>query len=276
MNSATTARNPAIVVVGGAALALLAACSTGGGAATTPTTPSSSSSTAAASPTATAPTSTAPTPMTMTPMSPETPVDAAPAASSGVPAGAGAATTVDLDGDGAPDTLWLAQVDGKRELGVVTTSHGATSVEFTSAAPQSATASAAVLASGAPVVFLDTGRSVQLFDYRVEGPALVPVNGVAGGQYSFSLGFTDYGTGLTCEQQADGLHLFGENATSGTGGTWTVERTEVTVSAEHSIAENGAKTTVATGLAQDDPRVQAAHGTTCGDVTTAQVALEPA
>ena len=272
MNSATTARRPAIVVVGGAALALLAACSTGGGAATTPTTPSSSSSTAAASPTvtaptSTAPTSTAPTPMTMTPMSPETPVDA--------PAGAGTATTVDLDGDGAPDTLWLAQVDGKRELGVVTTSHGATSVEFTSAAPQSATASAAVLASGAPVVFLDTGRSVQLYDYRVEGSALVPVNGVTGGQYSFSLGFTDYGTGLTCEQQADGLHLFGENATSGTGGTWTVERTEVTVSAEHSVAENGAKNTVATGLAQDDPRVQAAHGTTCGDVPTAQVAAEP-
>jgi hypothetical protein len=265
MNSATTARRPATVVVGGLALALVAACSTGGGAATTtPTT----SSTAAASPTATAPTS---TPMTMTPMSPETPVDAP----VDVPAGAGTATTVDLDGDGAPDTLWLAQVDGKRELGVVTTSHGATSVEFTSAAPQSATASAAVLASGAPVVFLDTGRSVQLYDYRVEGSALVPVNGVTGGQYSFSLGFTDHGTGLTCEQQADGLHLFGENATSGTGGTWTVERTEVTVSAEHSIAENGAKTIVGTELAQDDPRVQSAHGTTCGDVPTAQVATEP-
>ena len=269
MNSTTTARHPAIVVVGGAALALLTACSTGGGAATTPTAAATTTSAAAASPTATAPTH---TPMTMTPMGPETPADAP----AGVPVGAGTATTVDLDGDGAPDTLWLAEVDGKRELGVVTTSHGATSVEFTSAAPQSATASAAVLASGAPVVFLDTGRSVQLYDYRVENSGLVPVDGVTGGQYSFSLGLTDHGTGLTCEQRADGLHLFGENATSGTGGTWTVERTEVTVSAEHSVAENGARTTVATGLAQDDPRVQAAHGTTCGDVTTAQVALEPA
>jgi hypothetical protein len=187
------------------------------------------------------------------------------AATTGIPAGAGTATTVDLDGDGKPDTLWLADVDGRRELGVTTTSHGTSVVDFTSAAPQAASASAAVLASGAPVVFLDTGRSVQLYVYRVEGPSLGVVRGVTGEPYSFSLGFTDYGTGLVCAPQSDGLHLFGENAVSGSGNTFTVTRTEVTVSAEHSLAQNGDRTTVGTGLAADDPRVQAAHGTTCGD-----------
>ena len=148
-------------------------------------------------------------------------------------------------------------------------------MEYSSAAPQSASASAAVLASGAPVVFLNTGRSVQLYDYRVENPGLVAVDGVTGGQYSFSLGFTDYGTGLACERQADGLHLFGENATSDAGQLWTVRRTEVTVSAEHSVAQNGQPETVGTGLASDDPRVQAAHGATCGDVSASGLAEEP-
>ncbi|NAZ75278.1 hypothetical protein GTQ99_07550, partial [Kineococcus sp. T13] len=194
-----------------------------------------------------------------------------------VPAGAGSATTVDLDGDGRPDALWLADVGGRRELGVSTTGHGTSSVAFTSAAPQRASASAAVLASGAPVVLLDTGRSVQLYAYRAEGPALVPVRDARGEQYSFSLGSTPYGTGLTCLAQPDGLHLYGEDATSDAAGTsWSVTRTEVTVSAEHSRADDGASTTVGTGLAADDPAVRAARGTTCGDVPTSAVALEPA
>jgi hypothetical protein len=230
----------------------LAACGTGGAASPATTTTTTAASSAATTTTAT----------TADPT--QAPAD--------IPAGAGTVTTVDLDGDGAPDTLWLADVDGARELGVATTGHGTQSVEFTSAAPQSAVASAAVLASGAPVVFLNTGRSVQLYVYRVENPGLVPVDGVTGGQYSFSLGFTDYGTGLTCEELPDGLHLYGENATADAAGTWTVERTEVTVSAEHSVAQNGDPETVGTGLANDDPVVEAARGTTCGD---AALAAEP-
>lgn len=198
----------------------------------------------------------------------------APAAGGGIPAGAGTATTVDLDGDGTPDTLWLADVGGARTLGVTTTSHGTSSIVFTSAAPQSASASAAVLASGAPVVLLDTGRSVQVYGYRVEGPGLVPVPNPEGVQYSFSLGFTDHGTGLSCRPASDGLHLFGENATSDAAGTaWTVTRTEVHVDVNRPRAANGATTTVGTGLSADDPAVQEARGTTCG--TGAAVAAEP-
>ncbi|MEZ0163389.1 hypothetical protein AB2L27_01270 [Kineococcus sp. LSe6-4] len=205
---------------------------------------------------------------TSTPASPSSTGAAAPGSpgpTAGVPDGAGSATTVDLDGDGRPDTVWLAgDAEGHRNLGVTTTSHGTVFTGFTSAAPQTASASAAVLASGAPVVLLDTGRSVELYVYRVEGPSLGPVRGVEGDPYSFSLGFTPYGTGLTCEAQGDGLHLYGENAVAD-GDAFTVTRTEVHVSAEHSVAQNGEQTTVGTGLSADDPVVKAAHGTTCGD-----------
>lgn len=268
MTSVTTARRTRTLVLGGAALALLtAACAGGATGSPAPTTSASAPASSSAPAPATAPPGATPAVSPTSVPAPNPPA--------GVPAGAGTATTVDLDGDGAPDTLWLAEVGGQRELGVVTTSHGGSAVEFSSADPQAATASAAVLASGAPVVFLDTGRSVHLYAYRVEGPGLVPVDGVTGGQYSFSLGFTGYGTGLTCEQQADGLHLFGENATADAAGTWTVQRTEVVVSAERSRATNGAVTTLGTALAQDDPRVQAAHGATCGDVADPARAEEP-
>lgn len=202
------------------------------------------------------------------------PSPAAPAAGEGIPAGAGTATTVDLDGDGRPDVLWLADVDGARTLGVTTTAHGTSSVVFENPAPQSATVSAAVLASGAPVVLLDTGRSVQVYGYRVEDPGLVVVPDSEGAQYSFSLGFTDYGTGLVCEQQSDGLHLYGANATTDAAGTlWTVTRTAVSVDVNRPRATNGATTTVGQNLTANDPAVLAAHGSTCGD--GAAVASEP-
>jgi len=217
------------------------------------------------------------TPATSTPVA--TDASAAPpagalAAAQEVPVGAGTATTVDLDGDGRPDTLWLADVDGARTLGATTTAHGTSSVVFEDAAPQPATASAAVLASGAPVVLLDTSRSVQVYGYRVEDPGLVVVPDREGAQYSFSLGFTGYGTGLACEQQADGLHLYGENATTDDAGTlWKVTRTEVVVDVDRPRATNGTTTTVGQDLPADDPAVPAARGTTCGDV--AAVASEP-
>ncbi|MEZ0494040.1 hypothetical protein AB2L28_17525 [Kineococcus sp. TBRC 1896] len=257
-----TRRTRALALTSLAALALTAGCSdtasdTASGTGGSPTTPPVTSST---SPT----TSSAATTSTSTASATSSVDPGATGPTAGVPDGAGTATTVDLDGDGRPDTVWLNDTGDDRVLGVTTTSHGTVFTNFTSAAPQPASVSAAVLASGAPVVFLDTGRSVQLHVYRVEGPALSVVRGVEGDPYSFSLGFTPYGTGLTCRAQSDGLHLYGENAVAD-GGTFTLTRTEVHVSAEHSVAQNGDTTTVGTGLSADDPLVRAARGTTCGD-----------
>src|SRR4051812_18089098 len=39
-----------------------------------------------------------------------------------IPAGAGTARTTDLDGDGRADTIWLADLNGRRTLGVRTAS----------------------------------------------------------------------------------------------------------------------------------------------------------
>ncbi|WP_432507671.1 hypothetical protein [Kineococcus arenarius] len=265
MSTSTAHHRTAVVVL--AAASALTACSGGPDATATPA-PVSASTTTPAHTTGPAPatTSTATT-------SPAT-VTGAPAPGDGVPEGAGTARTVDLDGDGAPDTLWLADVDGERRLGVVTTSHGTTSVAFTSAAPQTATASAAVLATGAPTVFLNTGRSVQLYVYRQEDAALLSVPGEDGEQYSFSLGFTPYGTGLTCERAGDGLHLYGVDADED-GGSWSVTRTEVVVDANRVHARNGEVETVVSGVGADHPEVTGARGTTCGDVPASAVAAEP-
>ncbi|MFB9375654.1 hypothetical protein ACFFKU_17950 [Kineococcus gynurae] len=187
------------------------------------------------------------------------------ARTSGPPAGAGSATVVDLDGDGRPDTLWLADVDGVRTLGVTTTGHGTQSVPFTSAAPQAASASAAILQGGQPVVLLDTGRSVLLYGYRVENPGLVELTNPQGQQYTFGLGFTDVGTGLQCRPGDDGLDLYGVDARSGPDERWTVTRTRVVVDVNRSSAHNDATTTVVSGVTADDPAVAGAHGTVCGD-----------
>ncbi|WP_432497617.1 hypothetical protein [Kineococcus auxinigenes] len=253
MSTSTAHRSTAAVVL--AAASALTACS-GGPDATSPAT--------------TSPATTAPAAVTGSPAA----VTGAPAPGDGVPEGAGTARTVDLDGDGAPDTLWLADVDGERRLGVVTTSRGTTSVSFTSAAPQAATASAAVLATGAPTVFLNTGRSVQLYVYRQEDAALLPVPGEDGEQYSFSLGFTPYGTGLTCERAGDGLHLYGVDADED-GGSWTVTRTEVVVDANRVHARNGEVETVVSGVGVDHPAITGARGSTCGDVPPTAIAAEP-
>ncbi|WP_432487479.1 hypothetical protein [Kineococcus sp. SYSU DK018] len=261
--STSTARHRTAVVVLAAASALTACSGDPGVTAPAASAPASASTTTPAHTTDPAPATTSPAAVT-----------AAPAPADGVPEGAGTARTVDLDGDGAPDTLWLADVDGERRLGVVTTSHGTTSVAFTSAAPQTATASAAVLATGAPTVFLNTGRSVQLYVYRQEDAALLPVPGQDGEQYSFSLGFTPYGTGLTCERAGDGLHLYGVDADED-GGSWSVTRTEVVVDANRVHARNGEVETVVSGVGADHPAVTGAHGTTCGDVPASAVAAEP-
>lgn len=262
---ATRRRRPAAAVV--AAVWVTAACS---GAAGGPDAPAGGPT---PSTTATSPSATPSAALSATATSPSA-TPSASAAGAGVPPGAGTATTVDLDGDGAPDTLWLADVGGARTLGVTTTAHGTSSVVFQSAAPESASASAAVLATGAPVVLLDTGRSVQVYGYRVDGPGLVVVPDREGAQYSFSLGFADVGTGLACERRADGLHLYGEDATSDASGTaWTVTRTEVVVHLDRPSAVNGATTTVGVGLSAVDPAVRAARGTTCGP--DAAVAAEP-
>jgi hypothetical protein len=185
-----------------------------------------------------------------------------PATGTSVPAGAATAPTVDLDGDGAADTLWLS-AGTPRTLGVRTHSGAVFSVEFSSAAPQAARATGQRLADGSAVVLLDTSRAVPL--YAVVDCAIVPTHNPQGEQYTFDLGFTGYGTGVACKDLGAGLQLVGLNAISADGTSFDVTRTAINLSAHGTKATNGRLTTPAKGVSVDDPAVAAAHGVSCAD-----------
>jgi hypothetical protein len=185
-----------------------------------------------------------------------------------VPDGAHTGATADLDGDGRPDTLWLSGGTPRR-LGVETASGAVFSTEFTSAAPQAASALGARLGDGTAVVLLDTGRAVPL--YAVIDCALVPTANVQGQQYTFDLGFTGYGTGVGCAELRRGLQLVGLKAEStDSGTTFTVIRTPIELDDHGASARNGQDEVVAEGVSADDPAVTTAQSVTCG-MATAQV-----
>jgi hypothetical protein len=194
-----------------------------------------------------------------------------PAGGTAVPKGAGTAGTVDLDGDGRGDTIWLKDINGKRTLGVHTASGAGFTRVFQSSAPQTAGAIANRLSDGSAVILLDTGRAVPL--YAVVGCQIVPSRNVQGQQYSFDLGFTQYGTGVACPVIGSSRRLVGYNSVEGSSGKSTVTRTTITLSAGGARAKNGTKVTLGTAFASDSGTVKTAHSVTCG---AARMASEPA
>jgi len=200
-----------------------------------------------------------------------------PATGATVPAGATQGPSADLDGDGRTDTLWLADATGPdgalvRTLGVATASGGVFSIDFTSAAPQQASAIGQRLSGDGPaVVLLNAGRSVPL--YAVVDCRLVPTANAQGQQYTFDLGFTGYGTGVACEPvpgAGGDLALFGLLAHQVPDGTWTVSGTHVELSQDGRRADNGPSSDLVTGAASPDvPSIAVARTVACGDQTGA-------
>ncbi|UNX54902.1 hypothetical protein MF406_00960 [Georgenia sp. TF02-10] len=249
---------------GAALLALpLAAC---GGSDEPPAQSAPSSTTSPATESAT-PTDTSPPSPTESP-APSSPSGApgagCPATGTAVPDGAATAPTADLDGDGAADQLWLSGGD-PRTLGVATASGAVLSTEFTSAAPQAASALGQRLGDGGPaVVLLDTGRAVDL--YAVVDCEIVPTQNDQGEQYTFDRGFTGYGTGVGCVDLGSGLQLVGLKAESDEAGErFTVTRTAVELADGGRTAANGPGEVVAEDAAADDPVVTSAQAVTCGE-----------
>ncbi|WP_420114589.1 hypothetical protein [Pseudactinotalea sp.] len=186
-----------------------------------------------------------------------------------VPPEAELGPTADLDGDGAADELWLADVDGTHMLGVQTASGAVFSTEFTSAAPQAASALGQVLGDGSAIVLLDTGREVPL--YAVIDCALTPTQNDQAEQYTFDRGFTGYGTGVGCiDVDGGGLSLVGYLAEV-EGERATVTTTAIELSDGGAAASNG-EATEQTDLDADDPAVEAASEVSCGD---AEPVMEP-
>ncbi|WP_166503422.1 hypothetical protein [Modestobacter italicus] len=243
-------RRPLLCVLVG--LALLTGCSSGGDDADAA---SGTTTTATATTTASAPASTSPA--------------ATGSAPAGCPAtgdaltGTAHAPTLDVDGDGRPDTEWIATqpaADGSTRFGVQTASGDAIAADFPSASPVARSLLVAdVTGHGELVALVSDGRQVAL--YAISDCSIVPVQNAQGEQYAFDLGFTGYGTGVGCaDVGGDGVRdLVGLQA-DGTSITSTA------VELDGPRATNGPSTTTTGATAA---QLDLAHQVTCGDLTLA-------
>ena len=185
-----------------------------------------------------------------------------------VPTDAGSAQVGDLDGDGAKDEVWLADKGDQRTLGVLTASGGVFSTTFTSASPISASAVANRLGDGSAVILLSTGRSAAL--YAVVDCKIVPTKNKEGAQYSFDLGFGDFGTGVACPTAKGALYLAGYNTVdSKQKGYANVTRTRIDLTADGAKAANGVKAELGE-FGNDSATYKIAHDVSCGDSETAK------
>ncbi|GHS88083.1 hypothetical protein AGMMS50218_11200 [Actinomycetota bacterium] len=196
-----------------------------------------------------------------------TPAAGCPAAGGGVPAGAAQLTTIDLDGDGRPDVLWIASDGADRSVGFTTASGATSSLPVTLAGPQGATAFALRPApQDAADVLVSDGRVADLL--TVQDCALVPVTDAGGQPWRFDLGFGDYGTGVGClDLDGDGrTDLVGLNARSqDDGDSYLITRTVIDVAG--TVARAGAGDELHATRGTDDAAIETAHQITCGDRT---------
>jgi hypothetical protein len=181
-----------------------------------------------------------------------------------IPAGANSIESADFDHDGHADSLWLADKGTTRTVGVLTSAGTAFSTTFTSAAPQQARATGALLGDGSTIILLNTGRSVSL--YAVYGCKIHPTANKQGAQYTFDLGFTGYGTGVDCVNVSTGLSLFGLNAKESPANSnrYNVYRTSITLQDFGASATNGTTVRTATGVKSTSAAFNDAHNVGCG------------
>ena len=233
---------------------VLAGCSSsgsgGGTAAGTSTSAAGSSSTAAASSSSAGAT--------------RTPQAGCPSVGRQIPAGARSKQTIDVDGDGRPDTEWIAtspDANGGVPFGIRTASGGVFSATIDSASPAPRTVMFAdVTGHGEVIALASDNRQVLL--YAVSQCQLVPEKNLQGKQYAFDLGFTGYGTGVGCvDANRDGTtDLVGLDYVPSSQGEGTIKRTIVTLQGPN--ARNGATDSVP---ATNANMIDEAHSVTCGD-----------
>jgi hypothetical protein len=220
----------------------------------------------------TAPTSTAPVPSSSAAASSSSgggSAGCAPAGN-GVPAGADAKPTIDVDGDGRADTEWIATqigADGAVTFGVTTAAGATFSSEIRSASPVARSVLVAdVTGSGELIALASDGRQVLL--YGISDCQLVPEQNEQGQQYAFDLGFTGFGTGVGCaDVDGDGVRdLLGLllQPPGASNAEAVVQQTIVVL--DGPVARNGA--TIASP-AGDEARQQAVQSVTCGDLSLA-------
>jgi hypothetical protein len=183
-----------------------------------------------------------------------------------LPPGAVSRPTVDVDGDGRPDTAFIADSpdsSGGVAFGIRTASGGVFSATIRSASPVARSVLVAdVTGHGEVIALASDNRQVQL--WAVSACQLVPEQNAQGQQYAFDLGFTGYGTGVGCvDANGDGTtDLVGLKFVAEPQGAGTIQRTIVVLKGPQ--ARNGATDSVPVTRASLADEAQAV---TCGDLT---------
>ena len=169
---------------------------------------------------------------------------------------------VDLDGDGQPDTVWVASPgDGRRVLGVTTAAGGGAKVDIESASPIAIQVLVADADDTPPVeLFVSDNRGVQLWAF--DDCTLQPVTDPDGQPYLFDLGLRGYGTGVGCTNgNLVGLNVVSEDVQGNVGWTSTVITRDALIADEGEVTEGTYKSP------QDDPKIALLHQVTCNDLT---------
>jgi hypothetical protein len=174
------------------------------------------------------------------------------------PAGATTAPTIDVDGDGEDDTMWMSGAspsDGARTFGITTASGATFSTPFNSASPIAASALAFEPDERLPAyVLISDGRIGSL--WVVADCAISQVTNPQGEQYTFDLGgFTGYGT----------RDLVGLLAESDDPSTTRITRTIIEL--DGASASNGASDEITAHSPADDTEIESARTVSCGDLT---------
>jgi len=174
----------------------------------------------------------------------------------------------DVDGDGTPDTLWIAtepDADGGVPFGITTAAGGTFGTTIRSASPVARSVLVAdVTGEGQLIALASDNRQVLL--YGISSCSFVPELNAEGQQYAFDLGFTGFGTGVGCvDANRDGTtDLVGLMYEAETNGAGTISRTIVTLDGPQ--ARNGRTDTVPVTRASE---AEEAQTVSCGDVTLA-------
>lgn len=183
-----------------------------------------------------------------------------------IPKGAGTAKTVDLDGDGRKDTIWIKADDqGRAGLGVRTAGGAgfATRVPIASDRVNRVSAVAGVVSGGVPVILLENGP---VMVFSAAGCQIRPTLNKQGEQYTFS---TDgeaptYDSGVGCVSgQLVGYHAKWYDD----GAEYKVTRTTVRLGEDGTVATNGSTTTVKEVASDGDPVLVKAQSVSCSGGT---------
>ena len=184
-----------------------------------------------------------------------------------VPAGAATGEVPDVDGDGVPDTAWINVADdGTTTVGVRTSAGGGATRPFESASPVKRSILVVDADQRPPVeIFADDGRMVELWAFQ--DCSIQPVLNPQGDTYTFSLGFTDVGTGVGCVELSGHMELVGLDVVAEHGDQVDWSRTVIELDGLH--AHNGQKTTGTFTRPTDAAAIQLLHEVTCGELTMA-------